>query len=150
MKKLTPALLLFLVLFTGCKSNQEAYNTTFRNLKEKEQAMEANVKTAMDVPKSLTTNDSTNVFLTEKINLILGKVENLSDYNIVARSFINRTNARGFFTQMTDKGYKAVLVQNEEMMYRIIIASYISRDEAEKALKDIRMTYPEAYILLKK
>jgi cell division protein FtsN len=150
MKKISLLFLLALVLFTGCKSNQEAYNLAFRNLKDKEEAMATNARTAMDVPKNTTTSDSAGVYQSEQFTLVMGRTENLSEYNIVARSFINRTNARGFYTQMADKGYNAALVQNEEMMYRIIIASYINKEEAEKNLKDIQATYPEAYILIKK
>lgn len=142
--------MLAIVLFTACKSNQEAYNATFRKFKEKEDAMvDSNAKTTMNVPKSALSTDSTSIYQPEKFNLILGNELDLLDYNIVARSFINRTNARGFYSQMVDKGYKSVLVQNEDMMYRIIIASFSAKEEAETHLKEIKNTYPEAFIVLR-
>ena len=140
--------MLAIVLFTACKSNQEAYNATFRKFKEKEDAMvDSNAKTTMNVPKSALSKDSTSIYQSERFNLILGNELDLLDYNIVARSFINRTNARGFYGQMAEKGYKSVLVQNEDMMYRIIIASFSSKEEAETHLKEIKNTYPEAFIV---
>jgi len=143
-------LVLFMIILAGCKSNPEVYNTTYRKLKDKEEAMmDANAKTAMKVPKSVFTNDSTGSYLTEKLNLILGNEVNFSTYNIVARSFINRTNARGYYSQMVDNGFPAALVQNEDMMYRIIIASFLSMEDAQNRLKEISKAYPEAYILIR-
>jgi len=150
MKKYPYILFLLMVVFVGCKSNPEAYSNTYRKLKEKEESQfDANAKTAMDVPQSSNSNDTTTGYLSENFNLVLGEKINVSDFNIVARSFINRTNARGYFSQMEDNGYPAVLVQNEEMLFRIIIASFTSREDAENKLKEIKKIYPEAYILMK-
>ena len=111
--------------------------------------MDANAKTAMNVPKNAYSRDTTDSNPIEKLNLILGKEENVSAYNIVARSFINRTNARGYYSQMVDKGFPAALVQNEDLMYRIVISSYLSMDDAVYKLKEISKAYPEAYILIR-
>jgi len=150
MKKYTYIVFILLVVFVSCKSNPEAYSNTYRKLKEKEESqMDANAKTAMDVPQNSYSNDSTTGYPSEQITLILGETLNVSNYNIVARSFINKTNARGYFSQMVENGYPAALVQNDDMMFRIIIASFTSMEEAEKKLKEIKKNYPEAYILVK-
>jgi len=150
MKRNQLIILLTIILFTACKSNQEAYNATYRKFKEKEDAMvDSNAKTTMNVPKGALSTDSTSVYQSERFNLILGNELDLLDYNIVARSFINRTNARGFYNQMVEKDYKSVLVQNEDMMYRIIIASFATKEESEDHLKEIKNTYPEAIIILR-
>jgi cell division septation protein DedD len=150
MKKFPQILLFLIIILFGCKSNQEAYNTTYRKLKEKEEAMlDANAKIAMNVPKNAVLRDSSNNYMTEKFNLILGKEQDILAYNIVSRSFINRTNARGFYSQMLDKGYPAVLVQNEEMMFRIIIGSFSTKEEAESELSELKESFPEAFILFR-
>jgi Sporulation related domain. len=150
MKKYPHIILLLLIVFTGCKSNQEAYSTAYKRLKEKEEElMDAKAKTAMDVPKDTMSKDSTAAYQSERFTLILGDEPAISIYNIVSRSFINRTNAKGFFNQMKESGYPAALVQNEQMMFRIIIGAFEKKEEAEHELAQIRQSYPEAYILLR-
>lgn len=142
--------LLLLVLLSGCKANQEAYNAAYRKLKEKEESlMDTKARAAMNVPEHAISKDSSFNYSSESFNLILGEDKNLSDFNIVARSFINRTNARGYYSQMLDDGYPAVLVQNEENMFRIIIGSSALKEEAEKKLTEIRKTHPEATIFFR-
>jgi len=151
MKKYFQLLFLLLVLLSGCKSNPEAYNTTYQRLKAKEETMmDAKSKVAMDVPKNVSSGDSSSGFVAERLTLILGKESNLLIYCIVAKSFINRTNARSYYSRVLEKGYPAVLVQNEEMMFRIIIASSQIKDDAENKLKDFKASFPEAYILVRK
>jgi len=150
MKKYPYILFLLIVAFVSCKSNPEAYSNTYRKLKEKEESqLDANARTAYDVPKSADSSDPSTGYLSEKLNLVLGETQNISDYNIVTRSFINRTNARGYFSQMVEYGYPAALVQNEELMFRIVIASFISKEDAENKLIEIKKDYPEAFILVK-
>lgn len=139
---------MLLLFFAGCKSNQEVYNTTYRKLKDKEEAMiDAKAKTAMNVPKDTMSKDSTNKYLFEIFSLILGDEQNISAYNIVAKSFINKTNAKSFYSRMKENGYPAVLVQNEDRMFRIIIASFSTKAEAENNLKEINKYYPGATIV---
>lgn len=150
MKKYSYILFLLLVVFLGCKSNPEAYSNTYRKLKEKEESqLDVNARTAMDVPQSPNSNETSTGYLYEKFNLVLGEKVNVSDYNIVARSFINRTNARGYLSQMVENGYPAVLVQNQDMLYRIVVAAFTTKEEAENKLKELRMIYQEAFILVK-
>jgi hypothetical protein len=148
MKRNSYLFFLLLFLLASCKSNQEAYNTTYQKLKEKEEAMmDAKAKTAMDVPKSATSKDSTNKYLSEKFNLILGDEQNISVYSIVTKSFINKTNAKSYFSRMEENGYPAALIQNEDLMFRIVVASFSTKIEAENKLKEINKDYPDAIIL---
>ncbi|MDD4921654.1 MAG: SPOR domain-containing protein [Bacteroidales bacterium] len=141
---------LLLVLFSGCKSNPEAYNMAYDRLKQKEKSLvDTNAKPAMDVPKKVLSKDSSDIYKSEPVKLILGDEANLSVFSIVSKSFINRTNARGYYSQMLDKGYPAVLVQNEQMMFRIIVGSFEGKDQAEHKLKELKTVFPEAYILIR-
>ncbi|MCK9311156.1 MAG: SPOR domain-containing protein [Bacteroidales bacterium] len=150
MKKHLQILFMLMVVLSGCKINQEAYNTAYQKLKDKEETiMNTKAKVAMDVPIDIMVNDTSLNYVYEHFNLILGKETDLSDFNVVARSFINRTNARGFYSQMQDKGYPAVLVQNEENMFRIIVGAASSKEDVEIELKNIKTAYPEAYILIR-
>lgn len=150
MKKYFQLLFLLLILLSGCKSNPEAYNTTYQRLKVKEEAMmDAKARVAMDVPKNVSPGDSSAGYAAERLTLILGEELNLAVYGVVAKSFINRTNARGYYNRVLEKGYPAVLVQNEDMMFRIIVASFQTKEEAENKLKDFKASFPEAYILVR-
>jgi len=143
-------IILVTLVFSGCKSNQNAYNMAYQKLKEKnESKTEVYSTTAMSVPqeamhKKLSQNNGS-----ESLKLILGNEKNLFTYSIVVRSFINKTNSSGFYNQMIDKGFDALLVQNEEKMFRIIIASYPTKEEADAKLTEFQKTFPEAYVLVK-
>jgi len=150
MKKYFQLLFLLLILLSGCKSNPEAYNTTYQRLKVKEEAMmDAKARVAMDVPKNVSPGDSSAGYAAERLTLILGEESNFAVYGVVTKSFINRTNARGYYSRVLEKGYPAVLVQNEEMMFRIIVASFQTKEEAENKLKDFKASFPDAYILVR-
>lgn len=150
MKKYSLIVFFSLLLFAGCKSNQEAYSLTYQRLKAKEEAqMDANARTAMDVPRTVDSNHSDSVYLTERLTVVLGEEKNVSAYNLVARSFINRTNARGYYSQVKEDGLDAVLVQNENSMYRIVIASFLTKEEAESELKRIKNVFTEAQIVVR-
>lgn len=111
--------------------------------------MEAKAKTTMAVPVDTMSNGLPFTYKTENFTLILGEEQSLLQYSIVSRSFINRTNARGFYSQMVEKKYPAVLIQNDDRMYRIIIASFSTLEEAESKLSDYKKSFPDAYILFK-
>jgi len=141
-------------LFSCCKSNKDAFNTAYKKMKEKneESQLDLKAKTATKVSNEVMMNykDTSAIHPPETVNLVAGEPIHLSDYNIVAKSFMNKTNARSYQGRMEDEGYPAVLVQNEELMYRIIIASFKSPEEARKKLDQVRTLFPEAWILVRK
>lgn len=147
MTKYFQILLPLLFIFTACKSNQDAYNATYQRLKEKSK-IETQAKTAMSVPVEVVSLDSSNIHPSEIFNVILGEEKNISGYNIVVKSFINKTNARGYYLRMIEDKYPAVLVQNEELMFRIIVGSSLTDEEAENMLVKLKKTFPEAWILV--
>lgn len=153
-KSLIAILLLTVILFSCCKSNQEAFNSAYRKLKDKNEEVQLaeKAKTASNVSKEMTQTfvDTTSVHPPENITLVLGEPINLSNYSIVARSFMNKTNARSYQGRMEDEGFPAILVQNEELMYRIIIASFKTESEARGKLQQIRQSFPESWILVRK
>jgi len=51
---------------------------------------------------------------------------------------------------LLDDGYPAVLVQNEKLIFRIVVASFQSKEEADKKLDLLKKTFSEAWILTKK
>ena len=153
MKRYLQILFVLSLLFSGCKSNQEAYNATYRKFKEMEKEnsiIKSQARTPMDVPQEVMSKDSAYTHVSEAFTIIVGQEKNVSVYNIVAKSFINQTNAKGYHERILNDGYPAVLVQNENSMFRIIIAASLSKEEAEKKLELLKKTFPTAWILARK
>jgi hypothetical protein len=141
-------LLAVLILFTACKSNQDAYNTAYRKLKEREDSlMESKAQTATTINMDALAADSSSVYRSEEFTLILGDEKNLSDYSLVVKTFINRTNARGYYGRLEEEGYPAILIQNRNLLYRIIVASFPTLEEAQAKQQQLRETFPESFIL---
>jgi len=151
MKKYFVIFLLGLMVFPACKSNLEAYNKAYQKLKEKEEAqVNTRAKTTMTVHLDSTSNDSSVVYRTENLTLMLGNEKQFQDYNVVAKTFINRTNARGFFEQMKEDKYPALLVQNQDQLYRIIVASFSTPEQAERRKVELKDKFPEISIVFRK
>lgn len=151
MKKYVVYILLGLMVLPACKSNLEAYNMAYQKLKEREEAqVNSRAKTTMSVHLDSTVNDSSVVYRTEQLTLLLGVEKNFKEYNVVARTFINRTNARGYYEQMKEDGFPALLVQNQDQLYRIIVASFPTPELAESKKAELKATFPEVSIVFKK
>lgn len=79
----------------------------------------------------------------------------LRDYNVVVGSFTSKANAEAYKITMQQRGYSAYVVTNAEGWYRVIAASYDTRDEAEPVRDRIRAAYPaescgQAWLLIPK
>lgn len=151
MRKYVVFILLGLIVLPACKSNLEAYNLAYQKLKDREDArLNTRAKTTMTVHLDSLSNDSSAVYRTENLTLLLGDENDFLDYNVVARTFINRTNARGYYSQMKDDGYPALLVQNQDQLYRIIIASFSTPELAEGKKVELKEKFPEISIVFRK
>jgi len=151
MKKNVVFILLGLMVLSACKSNLEAYNMAYQKLKEREEAqVNSRAKTTMSVQLDSLSKDSTAVYRTENLTLLLGNEKNFLDFNLVAKTFINRTNARGYYEQVKEEKYPALLVQNQDQLYRIIVASFLTPDQAEGKKADLMATFPEISIIVRK
>lgn len=153
MKKFVVFILLGLMILPACKSNLEAYNRTYQRLKDKEEAkVNSRAKTTMTVhlDSLAASTDSTAVYRTENLTLLLGNEKLFQDYNLVAKTFINRTNARGYYEQMKEDKYPALLVQNQDQLYRIILASFPTPEQAEVKKAELTEKFPEISIVFRK
>ncbi|MCX6309809.1 MAG: SPOR domain-containing protein [Bacteroidia bacterium] len=153
MKKYVVFILLGLIVLPACKSNLEAYNMAYQKLKDKEEVqVYSRAKTTMSVhlDSLATSTDSTAVYRTENLILLLGNEKKFLDYNVVAKTFINRTNARGYYEQMKEDGYPALLVQNQDQLYRIVVASFPTPELAEGRKSELMGKFPEISIVIRK
>ena len=79
---------------------------------------------------------------TEKISSITqDEASNLKRYNVVIYSFKNKTNANAAKEEMIKHGYNVILAQNEDDMYRVIIASYDDKASAVAKRNEVKAKY---------
>jgi|SRR5665647_4542 len=151
MRKYVVFILLGLILLPACKSNLEAYNMAYQKLKDKQEAqVNTRAKTTMTVHLDSLSKDSSAIYRTENLTLLLGNEKVFLDYNVVAKTFINRTNARGYYEQMKEDKYPALLVQNLDQLYRIIVASFPTPELAEGRKAELKEKFPEISIVFRK
>lgn len=94
---------------------------------------------------------------TEKVKLVdTGDSGKLKGFNVVVGSFGSKTNAENQKIKMINRGYRsAFLVQNASGMYRVVAASFDTREAATAVRDVIRTSYPtesgtcaEAWLLI--
>ena len=50
---------------------------------------------------------------------------------------------------MVDQGYNAVLGQNDKLMFRVIVAFYEVKADAQAKVRELSKDFPDAWILIK-
>ena len=68
----------------------------------------------------------------------------LKGFNVIVGSFGSKTNAENQKAKMVGRGYKAFLVQNNSGMYRVVAASFDTREAATAVRDRIRSPYSTA------
>ena len=71
-------------------------------------------------------------------------------YHVVVGSFGKQDNATRLRSLLASQGYTPIVVVNEAGMYRVIIISCETYDEAHKVANVVRANYPDAWILSQK
>ena len=126
----------FALLFTlgSCKSKESAYKSVYDKAQQRDVIL---APTPAPTPKQ---TPPTNVVVQkERVTTIEGS--GLKRYSIVVGSFINKTNASSLKEIMQEQGYKAILVQNQQEMYRVIVASFDDRASAASARDTLKYQY---------
>lgn len=73
----------------------------------------------------------------------------LKTYHVVIGSFGKHQNAINLQADMRPH-YQPVIVVNERGMYRVLLISYDTYDEAKNKIKEIRHDFPDAWVLIQK
>ena len=134
-----------LVAFGSCKPKQSAYKSVYEAAKERE-LEENEALTATPVTKQPTypayTDASNEKVRTEKITPVYDTdAAGLRAYSVVIASLSVKPNAEALKARMEQEGYKIILAQNEQGMYRVIIASYDDKGAAVHERNTIRDKY---------
>lgn len=71
-------------------------------------------------------------------------------YHVQVGAFSNHTNATNLRAKLVAEGNNALVVENENGMLRVIIASFDVYSDARAKIDQIRATYPDAWVLVQK
>lgn len=123
---------LFIVAFGSCKPKQSAYKSVYEAAKERE--MDQDEEVAYEPAPRTVTKPAANMnesVRKEKITPVYqGDANGLKMYNVVIAAMGMKPNAESLKARIEQAGYKTILVQNEQGMYRVIIASSDSKEQA--------------------
>lgn len=130
---------------TSCKPKQTAYKAAYERAKQKEVVASTTPAPAQQTaPQPVVANRSTAPVTARKeaINPVLASdASNLKTFSVVIGSFTKIENANLLKDNMEKEGYKVILAQNEKMMYRVIVASFNTKEEAAAERDRIKAKY---------
>ena len=137
--------------FSSCKSSESAYKKAYEKAKQQELAeaetssqapvQVAPVVTPAPAPAPAPAPVTQAPVRQEKVELVSGN--GLKEYSIVCGSFGVKANADGLKALLDKEGYNAKVAYNAELnMYRVIVDSYNTREEAAQARDAFKANHP--------
>ena len=134
--------------FTSCKSSESAYKKAYEKAKQQElaeapvaeEAPAAAPVVAAPVAAAPATPVAIGTIREESVQLVSG--EGLRAYSVVCGSFGVKANAEGLKAKLDRDGYSAKVVYNADRnMYRVIVSSFDSREDAARARDSFKAKY---------
>lgn len=147
MKKIFGFLLMAAVMMfstTSCKSKQKVVEISGSDIS----ATQTTVQPA--VINQIESNERT---INESFRLAEGEVNNDAfnrKYHVVVGSFSVQSNAKNLQRTLNSEGNNAIIVINEQGMYRVLIASYDEYTQARARISQINTRFPDAWVLMQK
>jgi len=117
------------IAFGSCKPKQSAYKSVYEAAKERE--AEENTVTVEEEVFTPSYYNSSETVRKEKITPVYDSdASGLKAYSVVIAAMGMKPNAESLKQRMENEGYSIILARNESGMYRVIIASCDTKDEA--------------------
>jgi len=141
--------LALLFSFNSCKPKESAYKAAYDAAKTRETTTNQNqtVETP-PVAKPAPYTGATSV-QREKVTVVDGSA--LQQFSVVIGSFLDPTNAKSLKERMTNQGFNSILAQNEKGMYRVIVATFNTKDKAaaerDRIKEQFYPNFQDAWIL---
>ena len=138
----------FVIAFGSCKPKQSAYKSVYEAAKDRE--MDDNTTSATNeevasVSKPATSpsySSSTESVRKEKVEPVYeSDANNLRSYSVVVAAMAMKPGAESLKQRFTNDGYNVILARNEQGMYRVILASYDSKEQAVAKKNEILNNY---------
>lgn len=152
MKKFFPLILLtvaFSITLSSCKSKQKITEIPAATIPATKTASGTVAAAKTDVAP-VTVKEETR---SESFKLASGETNSAAltfKYHVVVGSFSVHSNALNLRTKLTNEGNNALTVENEKGMLRVIISSFNDYNEAHSKIRQIKTTYPDAWVLVQK
>jgi len=127
-------LLACVIAFGSCKPKQSAYKSVYEAAQERqmEDTYTPPVTSTVERPKTTPTYVATTESVRkEKITPVYeSDASGLKGYSVVIASIGVKANAEALKQKVENDGYRVILVQNERGLYRVIISSNDTKEEA--------------------
>lgn len=152
MKKIVGMFLMAAIVLAGstsCKSKQKVTEISGANV-------EATAKTntaATTASTTATAATETEKTRNEKFSLAEGETNIAafnSKYHVVVGSFSIQQNAKNLQRTLNSEGNNALVVVNEQGMFRVLIASFNEYTQARERINQINTRFPDAWVLVQK
>ncbi len=145
-------LLMMLVLVAGlttsCKSKQKVVNITGADIEavdnRTEPAPVVQKEEVIEKPE-VTRGESFHLAEGEEITSTFNR-----KYHVVVGSFGVRDNAKRLQSTLIGEGNDALMVINEQGMYRVIVSSYDDYSQARNRISQLSSRFPDAWVLRQK
>ena len=154
MKKILGMFLMAAIVLAGstsCKSKQKVTEISGANVEatSKTNAGAATASTTASASAASETEKTRN----EKFSLAEGETNIAafnSKYHVVVGSFSIQQNAKNLQRTLNSEGNNALVVVNEQGMFRVLIASFIEYTQARERINQINTRFPDAWVLVQK
>ena len=152
MKKILGMFLMAAIVLAGstsCKSKQKVTEISGANV-------EATAKTntaATTASTTATAATETEKTRNEKFSMAEGETNTAafnSKYHVVVGSFSIQQNAKNLQRALNSEGNNALVVVNEQGMFRVLIASFNEYTQARERINQINTRFPDAWVLVQK
>ncbi len=135
--------------FSSCKSSESAYKKAYEKAKQQELAEANNQEPAVEVApveQAPVVQQAPAPVVSapvreEKVELVSG--DGLKAFSVICGSFGVKANADGLKSTLDGQGYNAKVVYNSERnTYRVVVASFDTKEEAAIARDNFKAKYP--------
>ena len=155
------------LMFTGCKSSESAYKQAYLKAKQQEEQQQKQENSAQEVAQEnnvvvpLEEKPVTNTQVVDNADNVPVRQETVSvvagaglkNFSVVVGSFSLRANAEGLQQTLSNQGYNARVVVNNQVspaMYRVVAATFDTKGEAAASRNALQEKYPGAWLLYAK
>ncbi|MBR3609611.1 MAG: SPOR domain-containing protein [Bacteroidales bacterium] len=147
-------------LMVGCKAKESTYTAAYKMAQEKELADESvntpaqpTQTTVVTETPSVTKVEAPVKVTVEKVTTVdAGDAGKLKRFNVIVGTFSITTNANGLKNNLINNGYNAFTVQNAKGWYRVVAASFDTREAATTFREAIKQRFPgkfdDAWLLI--
>lgn len=148
--KILVAVAVIATSFTACKTKQKVTKIPGANV---EAVAPAATTTTPTVSTQTSVPAGPEVTRNEKFSLADGETNADAlkyKYHVVVGSFKSQVNAKGLQSTLKGEGNNALVVVNEQGMFRVLIASFNEYAQARARINQISDRFPDAWVLVQK